>query len=93
MWVDTNDSMNSMLSVLPKDMNNLVQGVQSFGFSEALLYTETQLYEFWLLCAEDCGMGLGYGLLASAFITRLFFTPPIIYSVSLPLLFSNFKFL
>ena len=82
MWIDQNDSFNSLLSVMPKDLNNIVHGVQTYGFSESLIYTETAIFDLWLMFADDLGMGLGFGLLGSAFITRLVFIPTTVYSVS-----------
>ena len=82
MWIDSNDTLNTLTSILPKDLSNVVHGVQTYGFSETLLYTETAIYELWLLFAEQGGVGLGFGLLGSAFLTRLIFVPPTIYSVS-----------
>ena len=87
MWIDQNDTLNTLTSLLPKDPGNLVHGIQSYGFSEALLYCEAEIYTLWLLIANDCGMGLGLGLVASSLITRCIFLPSIVYGVS------NFSFL
>lgn len=82
MWMDGNDSLGSFMSAMPKDLDNVVQGVQTYGFSESLLYLETQLWDLWQFFAEGQSMGLGFGLIAAAFTSRALFSPFIIYSVS-----------
>ena len=80
LWVDSNDTLNSLTSVLPKDMSNIVQGIQTYGPFEFLLYSEKVIYEFWIMLAEDAGCGMGLGLLSTALLARLAFTPFVIYS-------------
>jgi len=63
-----------------KDVDNLVQGVQTFGFSETLIYYETLIWDLWQFMAEGQGFGMGLGLIAASFISRGLFAPIIIYS-------------
>lgn len=37
----------------------------------------------WVYAAENMGMGMGFGLLATSLLTKAFFTPFIVYSVNL----------
>ena len=83
MFMDANDSMGSTVSYLSKDLDNLVQGIQTYGFSEALLWYETQINDLWIFFAEAQGMGMGFGVIAAALVSRAIFAPIIIYSVSL----------
>ena len=69
------------MSALPKDVDNLVQGVQTYGFSEGFIYYNSLIYDLWLNCADFYGLGLGFGLIASALIARGMFVPVIIYGV------------
>ena len=39
--------------------------------------------DFWMMMANECGLGLGIGLIAATAITRFAFAPNILYSVSL----------
>ena len=78
--MDLNDTLGASLSVVPKDLGNLVQGVQTYGFSESFLYYDSLIYDLWINCADFYGLGLGYGLIASALIARGVFAPVIAYS-------------
>jgi len=78
--MDLNDTLGASLSVLPKDLGNLVQGVQTYGLSESFLYYDAVVYDLWLGCADFYGLGLGYGLIATALIARGMFAPVIAYS-------------
>ena len=81
-FMDLNDTLGASMSVFPKDLGNLVQGVQTYGPSEAFLYYDACIYDLWINCADFYGLGLGYGLIASALISRGMFSPLIAYSVS-----------
>lgn len=81
-FMDINDTLGAFMSVIPKDVDNLVQGVQTYGASEAFLYYDACIYDLWLGCADFYGLGLGWGLIASALISRGMFAPIIAYSVS-----------
>ena len=81
--MDPNDTLGACMSVIPKDIGNLVQGVQTYGFSEAFLFYDTMVYDLWINVADQYGVGLGIGLIASALVSRGMFAPLIIYSVSL----------
>jgi hypothetical protein len=78
--MDTNDSLGTTMATTIKDVENLVQGVQTFGFSEMLIYYETLLWDLWQFMAEGNGLGMGVGLIAASFISRGLFAPVIIYS-------------
>lgn len=81
-WLDSNDTLNTFVSMLPKDPNNVMSGVNTYGVSEFLIYTDYHLYELWMQCADSYGMGVGFGLLAASLISRTIFAPLIVYSVS-----------
>ena len=83
MWMDANDTLGTTLAVAPKDVDNLIQGIQTFGFSESLVYYENVIHEMWMFFAETQGMGMGLGLIATSLLTRAMFSPVIVYSVSL----------
>ena len=81
-WFEANDTIGSFMSVMPKDVGNLPQGVQTYGFWEYVCFLDDLFYDLWIHCADGYGMGLGCGLIASSMITKCFFTPSILYSVS-----------
>ena len=82
MWLDSNDTLNTFVSMLPKDPSNVMSGVHTYGASELMIYMDTYLYDMWLMFADNYGLGIGVGLLAASFSSRLIFAPLIIYSVS-----------
>ena len=81
MKIDGNDTLSSLLSVLPKDTSNLVQGASTYGIWEYIQYLDSTFYGMWIYAAENMGMGMGYGLLATSILTKALFAPFIIYSV------------
>ena len=82
MWMDANDSLGTTMALAAKDVDNLVQGVQTYGFSESLVYYESLIWDLWIFFAETQGMGMGVGLIATSIVTRAMFAPVIMYSVS-----------
>ncbi len=68
------------MAAVPKDLGNLTQGVQTYGFWESFLYFDTQAYDFWMFLANDCGMGLSVGLIAATVFTKALFAPNVLYS-------------
>ena len=52
MWMDANDSIGQSMAYMMKDVDNLVNGVHTYGFSEALIYYETILWDLWTFMAE-----------------------------------------
>ena len=82
MWMDANDSLGTTMSLAAKDVDNLIQGVQTYGFSESLVYYESLIWDLWIFFAETQGMGMGLGLIATSLVTRAMFAPVIMYSVS-----------
>ena len=58
--------------------------MQTYGFSESLVYYESLIWDLWMFFAETQGMGMGVGLIATSIVTRAMFAPIIIYSVSEP---------
>lgn len=67
---------------MPKDISNITIGTPTYGFWEYVLYLDTIFYDLWLACAEPSGLGvgLGFGLIISSFMTKAAFTPFIAYS-------------
>lgn len=80
MWMDANDSLGTTMSLAAKDLDNLVEGVRTYGFSEALVYYETVLWDLWQFFSETQGMGMGFGIIMASLASRAFFAPIIIYS-------------
>ncbi len=78
--MDANDSLGTTMAHMTKDLDNLVQGVQTYGFSEMLIYYETLLWDLWQFMAETQGLGMGVGLIGASFLSRSLFAPVIIYS-------------
>lgn len=79
-WFDTNDSLGAFMAAIPKELGNLTQGVQTYGFWESFLYLDGQAYDFWMFLANDCGMGLSVGLIAATVFTKALFAPNVLYS-------------
>jgi len=67
------------MSIVAKDADNLITGVQTYGFWEYICLLDTTCYDLWIHCADGYGLGLGFGLIVSSLITRAIFSPFIIY--------------
>lgn len=52
MFMDSNDALGTSLAFMPKDVDNLMQGVSTYGFSEAIVYYEIVLWDLWMFFAE-----------------------------------------
>jgi hypothetical protein len=81
-WIDSNDSLGAFMSAVPKDLGNITQGVQTYGFWETLLYFDSSVYDLWMFMATDGNLGIGLGLIVATAFTKLLFSPVIIYGVS-----------
>jgi hypothetical protein len=79
-WFDTSDSLGAFQAVVPKDLENLPQGVSTYGIFEYVSYLDTLFTESWFACAQMGSMGLMGGLLISSLATRMVFVPLAIYS-------------
>ena len=79
-WYDANDALDSAFTVAPKELGNLATGNPTYGFFEYICFLDETFYEAWMTLSEVNGMGLCYGLMATTFLTRLFFTPINVYS-------------
>lgn len=79
-YVDDTDTLASLMSILPKDTSNIIQGVSTYGLWEYVSYLDTTFYGMWMYTAESMGMGMGFGLVASSLFTKAIFAPFIIYS-------------
>ena len=79
-WIDENDTMGAFASSLAKDTGNLPTGVSTYGPYEYICYLDNSFYEFWMTAADAGGMGLCYGLMLTAFTTRVFLGPIALYS-------------
>jgi hypothetical protein len=58
----------------------IVLQVSTYGLWEYVSYLDTTFYGMWMYCAENIGMGMGFGLVASSLFTKAIFAPFIIYS-------------
>ena len=80
--MDANDSLGTTMSFMAKDVDNLVQGVRTYGASEMLVYYESLIWDLWMFFSETCGTGMGFGIIGASLATRALFAPIIVYSVS-----------
>lgn len=46
------------------------------------MYFDSTAYDFWMFLGNDCGMGLGMGLVAATIFSKLIFAPTVLYQVS-----------
>jgi len=81
-WFDSSDSLGALMAAVPKDLGNLTQGVQTYGIWESFLYLDSTAYDFWMFLGNECGLGMGLGLIAATVLSRVMFAPSILYSVS-----------
>lgn len=79
-WFEDFDTANVLNAITPTYTDNLVQGGSTYGFWELLAYLDEVFYNQWIYLAEDCGMGLGAGLLITSLAVRLAFVPLVMYS-------------
>ena len=80
-WIDSNDALGTFMAATPVDVNNLTNGTQTYGFSEGLIYLDNTCYDFWMLLANEIGLGYSLGLVSAVFVTKLVFSPFVLYSV------------
>jgi membrane protein insertase Oxa1/YidC/SpoIIIJ len=78
-WADSNDTLNSFISMMPKDAGNLVRGDSTYGPWEYICWMDQGVYDLWLYSSDEWSLGLGLGLMASTFCVRLAFVPLVIY--------------
>lgn len=50
------------------------------------MYFDSTAYEFWMFLGNDCGLGLGMGLVGATIFSKLIFAPTVLYQVSVSLL-------
>ena len=89
MYMDANDSLGTTMSFMTKDVDNLIQGISTYGFSEMIVYYETIIWDLWMFFAETQGIGMGFGICAASLVSRALFAPIIVYSVSLFVLYHD----
>jgi hypothetical protein len=70
------------MATAPKDIGNITQGVQTYGIWESFVYWDSITYDFWMFLGNQCGLGMGMGLVAATVFTKLMFAPSVAYSVS-----------
>jgi len=83
--MDANDIASTTMSFMPKDLENLVTGINTYGFSECIMYYESVLWDLWMFYAEAHGTGMGYGIVLASLTSRLIFAPLAIYSQTIGL--------
>jgi len=79
LYMDANDALGTSMAFLGKDWDNLIQGVPTYGFSEAIVFYETALWDLWMFFSEAQGMGMGFGIIAASLFSRAIFAPLAIY--------------
>ena len=79
-WLDSNDALCSIQSMMPKDLANIPMGVPTHGMWEYVIFLDDLFFNAWMTAAGSGGMGLCYGLLATTMVTRLAFVPFGLYS-------------
>lgn len=79
-YIDENDAFDTLFTVFPKDLANIPTGNSTYGLFEYIIYLDDLFFNAWMTMADINGMGLCYGLMATTFFTRLFFTPLNIYT-------------
>lgn len=82
LYMDANDALGTTMAFMPRDLENLVSGVSTYGFSEAIIYYETVLWDLWMFFAEAQGTGMGVGIILASLTSRAIFAPLAIYAVS-----------
>jgi len=43
------------------------------------MYFDSTAYDFWMFLGNDCGLGLGMGLVAATIFSKLIFAPTVLY--------------
>lgn len=81
-WIDTSDSLGAFMAAIPKDVGNVTGGIQTYGMWEGFLYLDSIAYDFWMFLGNEMGLGLGLGLVSATIVTKLLFSPSVLYSVS-----------
>lgn len=79
-WFEDTDTANVLNAITSTNTDNTVSGGSTYGFWELLGYLDDAVYNQWIYLAEDCGYGLGAGLLITSFAVRLAFIPLVMYS-------------
>ena len=79
-YLDSNDMLDSSFSVIPKDIGNLATGNPTYGLFEYIVFLDDTFFNAWMTISELGSMGLCFGLISTAFITRLLFIPTNVYS-------------
>jgi YidC/Oxa1 family membrane protein insertase len=79
-WYDDTDTANILNAITPTYTDNLIGGGSTYGFWELLGYLDDFFYSNWIYLAEDCGLGIGTGLLIVSLSVRALFIPLAMYS-------------
>jgi hypothetical protein len=80
-WLDSNDTLCSFMSAIPKDVGNINTGGSTYGFFEYVMYVDSTCYDLWIAfaSADGLGVGLGLGLILTSCMTRMMFIPSTLY--------------
>jgi len=79
-YFDSTDTFASLEAVIPKDINNVAQGVPTYGLFEYISFLDETFTTMWMSAADVGSMGLCWGLLLSTLATRMVFVPIQVYS-------------
>lgn len=69
------DTFGAYDTMLPKLLENLAIGKSTYGPFEYILFLDNLFHSQWIGIAQSTGLGMGFGIFAVAFITRLAFVP------------------
>jgi len=72
--------LDSAFSVIPKDIGNLPTGNPTYGIFEYITFLDDTFFNAWMELSQVGNLGLCFGLVATAFLTRILFVPGNVYS-------------
>ena len=79
-YFDCNDLFDAGHLMVAKDLGNLASGTPTYGIFEYVCFLDDTFFNAWMTMSEINSMGLCFGLMSTAFITRLLFVPGNVYS-------------
>mmetsp|Transcript_14448 Transcript_14448/g.24653 ORF Transcript_14448/g.24653 Transcript_14448/m.24653 type:complete len:312 (-) Transcript_14448:32-967(-) len=74
-WIDSNDTLLSVESVVAKEAANVVEGVSTYGIFEYVIFLDEVFFNTWMAFSQTGDIGLGCGLILTTIGTRLVMLP------------------